>query len=91
VPEISVLGVQVVGSTLLCCATRSQQLPAQRQAGSPKAIRQEAEVTNADKALGQHVQEEAAQELRRCQRHLTLPATAGIILPAESDAFLIKR
>jgi len=65
-------------------------LSAQRQAGSPKAIRQKAKMTDADETFGQHVKKEAAQELRRCQCHLTLLAPAGIILPAESDAFLIE-
>src|ERR1051325_1744980 len=53
-------------------------------------MRQKAKVTNADETFGQHVQKETAQELRCCQRHLALLATAGIILPAESDALLIK-
>jgi len=52
----------VGSSSLLCCATGSQQLSAQRQTASPKAIRQKAKVTNADKAFGQHMQEEAAQD-----------------------------
>jgi hypothetical protein len=47
-------------------------------------------VTDADEAFGQHMQKEAAQELGRSQCHLALLATAGIILPAESDAFLIE-
>ena len=41
--EARIRGMHVVGSiSLLCRATASQQLSAQRQAGSPKAIRQEA-------------------------------------------------
>ena len=70
--------------------TRGQQLSTQRQSRGAKAIGQEAEVSDADKAFGQDVQKEAAQELRRCQRHLTLLATAGVILPAESDEFLFE-
>ena len=77
-------------SALFCCARGSQQLSAQQQTSSPKAIREKAKVTDANKALGQHVQKEATQELHRCQRHLALLAAAGIILPAESDAFLIE-
>jgi len=57
---------------------------------SPKAIRQKAKVADANKAFRQHVQKEAAQKLRRYQSHLSLLAAAGIILPAESDAFLIE-
>jgi hypothetical protein len=47
-------------------------------------------VTNADETFGQHVQKEAAQKLGCCQCHLALLATAGIILPAESDALSIE-
>jgi hypothetical protein len=47
-------------------------------------------VTDADEAFGEHVQKKAAQELCRGQCHLALLAAAGIILPAESDAFLIE-
>src|SRR5215469_11509785 len=90
-PETSILGAQAVGSdSLFCCATRSQQLSAQQQTRSPKAIGQKAKVADANKAFGQHVQKEAAQELRRCQSHRALLAAAGIILPAESDVFLIE-
>ena len=42
--------------------------------GSPKAIGEKAEVTDADEAFGQHVQKEATQELGGDQRHLTLLA-----------------
>jgi hypothetical protein len=44
---------------LLPWVTAGQQLSAQRQAGGPKAIGEKAEVTDADKAFGQHVQKEA--------------------------------
>jgi hypothetical protein len=60
-----------------------------QQSGAP-SIGEEAEVTDADEAFGQHVQEEAAQELGGIQGHLTLLATAGVILPAEGHAFLFE-
>src|SRR5579859_4236161 len=91
VPERRTLRAYVAGSNLLLpWITAGQQLSAQRQAGRPKAIRWKAEVTDADEAFGQYVQKEAAQELSRSQCHLALLAPAGIILPAEGDAFLIE-
>lgn len=75
---------------MLCGPTVGQQLSAQRQTGSRKAICQKAEVPDAHEASGQDVQKETAQELSRAERHLTLLATAGVILPAEGDAFLFE-
>jgi hypothetical protein len=75
---------------MLCRATVGQQLLAQRQTGSPKAICEKAEVPDADEASGQDVQKETAQELSGAKSHLTLLATAGVILPAEGDALLIE-
>ena len=62
---------QVEGLSDWCCegglygsgGARRQQLPAQRQVGGAKAIGEKAEVTNADEALRQDVQEESAKEL----------------------------
>ena len=65
-------------------------MSAQRQTGSPKAIGEKAEVTDADEAFGQHVQKEAAQELGGAKSHLALLATVGVILPAEGDALLFE-
>src|ERR1700739_1166724 len=36
------------------------------------------------------MQEEATQELKRLELHLTLLATVGIVLPAESDVLSIE-
>jgi len=47
-------------------------------------------VTNADEAFGQHVQKEATQELGGNQRHLTLLAAVGVILPAKGNALLVE-
>ena len=80
----------------MCCnfllrrVAGGQQLSAQRQTGSAKAIGEKAEVTDADEAFGQHVQKEAAQELGGGQGHLTLLAAVGVILPAEGDALSFK-
>jgi hypothetical protein len=47
-------------------------------------------VTDAHETFGQHVQKEAAQELCRCQCHLALLATMGVILPSKSAVEQIK-
>lgn len=47
-------------------------------------------MTNAYEPSGEHVQEEAPQELRSSQSHIALLATVGVILPAESNSFLIE-
>jgi len=80
----------VCSNFLLCRAGGGQQLSAQRQTGSPKAIGQKAKVPDADEAFGQHVQKETAQELRGAKSHLTFLATAGVILPAEGHALLFE-
>ena len=92
VPKAGILGARLPGSiTLVCCATRSHELSALRQAGSPEASRQKAKMTDAHETFRQHVEKETAQELGRCQCHLALLAAASIILPAESDALFYRR
>ena len=68
-----------------------QQLPAKLEPGGPESIGQKAEVADAHEALGQDVEEEPAQELRRGQGHLPLLAAVGVILPAEGDTHPVKR
>ena len=41
----------------------AENLKAKRQEGSPPAVGEEAEVADADEALGEQVQQEAAEEL----------------------------
>ena len=65
-------------------------MSAQRQTESAKAIGEKAEVPDADEASGQDVQKETAQGLSRAESHLTVLATAGVILPAEGDVFLFE-
>jgi len=48
-------------------------------------VGQEAEGADANKAAGQHMQQEAAQELWRLDGHHSLVIAMGIISPAESD------
>jgi len=52
------------------------------------AIGQETERADANKAAGQDVKQEAAQELLRTERHDFLLISVGIILPAESNLIM---
>ena len=60
------------------------------QDSATAAIGQEPERADADKAAGQDVEQEAAQELLRTERHHSLLITVGIILPAESDLVMFE-
>jgi hypothetical protein len=59
-------------------------LSAQRRAESPKAIRQKAKMRDAQETFWQHMQKEAAQEIRCGQCHLALFAAASMIVAAKS-------
>ena len=47
-------------------------------------------MADADEALWQHMEEEAAQELRSVERHDALLSAVSIILPSEGDPFTIE-
>lgn len=49
-----------------------------------------AEVTDAHEAFWKHMEEEAAQELRRRELHGALLAAACVILPSEGDMLLME-
>ncbi|MGC1648826.1 MAG: hypothetical protein WA741_23655 [Candidatus Sulfotelmatobacter sp.] len=66
-----------------------QALTEGEQSGAP-AIGQEPERADADKAAGQDVEQEAAQELLRTERHHSLLITVGIILPTESHLVMLE-
>ena len=70
--------------------THSQQLPAQRELLGARAVGQESEMPNPDKAFRQHMQEESAEELRPGERHLALLAAMSVVLPSECGALAIK-
>ena len=57
----------------------------ERQEGGAATVGQEAEGADANKAAGQHMQQETAQELFRLDRHHSLVISVGIISPAEGD------
>ena len=68
-----------------------EQALAEGQEGGATAIGQEAERADADKAAGQDVKQEAAQELLGTERHPSLLISVGIILPAESNLVMLER
>lgn len=67
-----------------------EQLPAQGELGGSLAVCKEAIVADAVKAIGQAVQQEAADELVRCQEHGLGLAMVAVILPAEPDLLAIE-
>jgi len=67
-----------------------EQALTERQESSTPAIGQEPERADADKAAGQDMEQEAAQELFRTERHHSLLITVGIILPAESNLIMLE-
>ena len=66
-----------------------QVLTEGQKSGAP-AISQEAERADADKAAGQDVEQETAQELLRRERHVFVLISVGIILPAESNLVMLE-
>jgi hypothetical protein len=66
-----------------------QTLTQGQESGAPP-IGQEPERADADKAAGQNVEQEAAQELLRTECHHSLLITVGIILPAESNLVMLE-
>ena len=57
----------------------------ERQEGGAATVSQKAEGADANKAAGQHMQQEAAQKLWCLERHPSLVISVGIISPAEGD------
>ena len=62
---------------------RCEQSTAKRYSSSAEAVGEKSEMTDAHERFGQHMQEEAAQELASPELHLTLLATVGVVFPAE--------
>src|SRR5260370_19229641 len=56
----------------------------------PPAVGEEAEVANANQALGQNVEEEASKELVGGNGHGLLLAAVSIVSPAEADAIVLE-
>jgi hypothetical protein len=75
------------GGGCLCCRRRlAEQAAAERKQTSTGAVGQPAEVADAGEASGQHMLEEAAQELLRRERHGALLAAMRVVLAAEGDS-----
>jgi hypothetical protein len=75
------------GGGCICCRRRlAEQAAAERKQTSTGAVGQPAEVADAGEASGQHMLEEAAQELLRRERHGALLAAMRVVLPAEGDS-----
>jgi hypothetical protein len=66
-----------------------QSLTERQESGAPP-IGQEPERADADKATRQNVEQEAAQELLRIERHPSFLIPVGIILPAESNLVMFE-
>ncbi len=67
-----------------------QDLAAARELGGPGAVGEEAKVADADEAVGDDVEEEAADELRRLQLHHLDAIAVGVVLPAEAEAAVVE-
>jgi len=67
-----------------------QQSLTEWQKGGAATVGQEAEGADANKATGQHMQQEAAQELWGRERHHSFLIALGIILPAEGNSLAIE-
>jgi hypothetical protein len=67
-----------------------ERCEAQRQQRSPLAVGQEAEVADADEALGEQVEQEAAQELIQRQAHRFLFIVVSRVAPAKGDLVMGK-
>ena len=68
-----------------------QQGPAQRQFFLSIAVGQKAEMTDVNKAGGQHVKEETTNEFDRLQGHRLGLIAVGIVLPFEGDSTVLHR
>src|SRR5215472_2396027 len=65
-------------------------MSAEGQQGGAAAIGEETEVADADKAGGQQVEKEAAQELIGGQRHESFPVAVSGVPPAEGDLAIFE-
>ncbi len=84
------VGVAIVG---LALARRDlEQLAETGDVVAASAVGEQAVVADAVEALGQHVDEEAADELVRCERHglVALVPFAPVVLVLEGDAVVVE-
>lgn len=86
-------GTAQLGSDVrMSCATfyAKQSTAAYEHTATP-AVCEKAEVTDADQALGQNMDQEAAQELICGDRHDLLLAAVRIVFPAKRDSIILER
>src|SRR6516165_6331512 len=82
----------VIGSRNRRCGLGDrQQTTAMGELGGAPAVGEIAVVADAMEAVGQGVEQEAADELVRAKGHELLPIVVAIILPAEADPALGER
>jgi hypothetical protein len=74
----------VLGTSIRVPAFLVESTPARREHPGAGAVGEEAVVADADEALGQHVEQEAADELGKGEGQSSRP-TAAVVLEAEGD------
>jgi len=67
-----------------------QQLAAARELRAAGAVGEEAEVADAHEAVGDDMEQEAADELRRLQLHHLDAVAVGVVLPAEAHQAVVE-
>ena len=80
-------GARGINCTVVCA---KQSTAAYEHTATP-AVGEKAEVADADQALGQNVDQEAAQELIGGDRHDFLLAAVRIVFPAKRDSIILER
>ena len=63
---------------------------AQRQKSSASSIGEEAEVTDADEALGEQMKQEATQKLIAREGHQFVPIVVGGVTPAKGNLAVVE-
>ena len=72
------------------CCGGGEQSAAMNQFLFADSIGEEAEVADADQAGRQHVEQEAANELDRIERHDFSSAVIGVVFPVKADAAVFQ-
>ena len=85
------MGISVVGADRSGRLADGEQSAALFQLLFADSIGEEAELADADQAGGQHVEQEAANELDRIQGHGLGAAVIGVVFPVEADAAIFQR
>ena len=74
-----------------CATLYAKQSTAAYEHTATPAVGEKSEVADADQALGQNVDQEAAQELICGDRHDLLLAAVRIVFPAKRDPIILER